>query len=89
MVTVILSHEVANYENWRAVFDAGEPLRQQAGVKTLGVYRAADNANHITFMGEAPSVEVVQGLMTNPDLKADMEKAGVIGMPDVKILNKT
>jgi hypothetical protein len=37
MVTVILTHEVANYSEWKIGFKAAEPLRNQAGVKTTGV----------------------------------------------------
>jgi hypothetical protein len=33
-------------------------------------------------------VEAIKGFMANPALKEAMEKGGVIGMPDVKILSK-
>ena len=88
MVTVILSHEVTNFSEWKAGFDSGESLRQQAGVKTIEVFNAVDNPNNVTVITEFPSAEAVQGFLANPNLKADMEKAGVIGAPDLKILNK-
>jgi hypothetical protein len=88
MVTVVISHECKNYSDWRKVFDEDEVNRSKAGFKSTGVFRAVDNANKITIIGEAPSVEAIQGFMANPTLKAAMEKGGVIGMPDVKILSK-
>jgi hypothetical protein len=88
MVTVIISHECKNYADWKKVFDADEGNRLKAGFKSTGLYHAADNPNKITIVGEAPSVEAINGFMTNPELKAAMEKGGVIGMPDVHILNK-
>jgi hypothetical protein len=88
MVTVIISHECKNYSVWKKVFDADEVNRSKAGFKSTGVYRSVDNANKITIIGEAPSVEAINGFMANPELKAAMERGGVIGMPDVKILNK-
>jgi hypothetical protein len=88
MKTVILSHEVKNYSDWRKVFDADEGNRSKAGLKITGVFQAIDNPNKITMIGEAPSVEALNVFMTNPQLKAAMEKGGVIGMPDVKIFNK-
>lgn len=88
MVTVILTHEVTNYSDWKKIFDEGESFRQQAGVKTLGVYNSVDNLNLVTVITEFPSKEAVQGFLSNPDLKADMEKAGVVGAPEAKILNK-
>ncbi len=87
MVTTILSHEVKNFEEWKKEFDAGASLRQQAGVKIYGVYNSVDNANHVTIIAEFPSAESVQGFLSNPELKAGMEQAGVIGTPEAKILN--
>ena len=37
---------------------------------------------------EFPSAEAVKGFVSNPELQASMEKAGVIGQPEVKVLNK-
>lgn len=88
MVTVILSHEVSNYSDWKKGFEEGESFRQQAGVKTNGVYNSVDNPNLVTVIAEFPSKEAVHGFINNPNLKADMEKAGVVGMPEVKILSK-
>ena len=88
MVTVIISHECKNYSVWRKVFDADEVNRSKAGFKSTGVYHSFDNANKITIIGEAPSVEAIKSFMVNPELKAAMEKGGVLGMPEVKILSK-
>jgi hypothetical protein len=57
---LIISHEVKNFDTWKTAFEAGEPMRTQAGVKVKGVYRSSE--------------------------KADMEKAGVISTPEIKIL---
>jgi hypothetical protein len=89
MVTVIISHECKNYSDWRKVFDADEANRLKAGFKIMGVYHSVDNTNKITILGEAPSVEAINGFMAKPELKDALEKGGVIGKPDVKILNRT
>ena len=88
MTTVIVTHEVKNYSDWKKVYDEDEVNRLKAGFKITGLYRSVDNPNNITIIGEAPSVEAINGFMSNPALKAAMEKGGVIGMPDVKILSK-
>ena len=88
MVTVVISHEVKNYSDWRVVFDEDEVNRTKAGFKSTGVFRDVDNSNKITIIGEAPNLEAFDGFMKNPALKAAMEKGGVLGMPDVKVLNK-
>jgi quinol monooxygenase YgiN len=88
MVTVIISHECKNYSEWRKVFDADEVNRSKAGFKSTALYHSADNPNKITIIGEAPSVEAINVFMSNPELKTAMEKGGVLGFPEVKILSK-
>ncbi len=89
MITVIITHKVKNYSDWRKVYDADAENRSRAEFKISGVFQAVDNPNKVTLIGETPSVEAFSGFMSNPALKAAMEKGGVTGMPDVKILSKT
>lgn len=87
-VVLQVTHEVKNYAEWKKGFDADKPNRDKAGIKTMGVYTSVDNANLVTIITEAPSADVAKGFAANPDLKAAMEKLGVISAPDVKILTK-
>ncbi|MBC7384029.1 MAG: cyclase [Bacteroidia bacterium] len=88
MVTTILSHEVKDYADWKQGFDSDESNRSKMGVTVSGVYQSAENPNMVTVITEVPNIEAIKSFMANPELKANMEKAGVIGMPDIKILNK-
>ena len=69
------------------MFDAGAPMRQQAGLTNSRVYRATGNANMVTILSEAPNEEVVHNLISNAILKDDMQKAGVVSAPQVQILS--
>jgi hypothetical protein len=40
----------------------------------------------VSVIGEFPSAAAADAFTTNPKLKEIMEKAGVVGKPDVKIL---
>ncbi|MDP4284910.1 MAG: cyclase [Bacteroidota bacterium] len=88
MLTVILTHEVKDYEPWRKVYEAGEPLRTASGIKMDAVYTSVDNPNKVTMIGEIASMEAMQSFMQNPQLAADMQAAGVISKPEVTILQK-
>lgn len=88
MVDVILTHEVKDFAAWKKVYDADAPNRDNAHMKVHGVYTAMDNGNKVTIVGEFPNAEALNVFMDNPSLKAAMEKGGVMGMPDVKVLNK-
>ena len=88
MITVILTHEVKNYSDWKKGFDEDAGNRAQMGFAITGVYQGVDNPNMVTLTSEVPSVEVIKGFLANPDMKIMMEKAGVIGQPHVLILKK-
>jgi quinol monooxygenase YgiN len=85
-VVVIITHEVKEYSAWRKGYDADESNRKQAGFKVSGVYADVKNPNMVTIVGEFPSAAAAEAFSTSPKLKEVMEKAGVVGNPEVKIL---
>jgi hypothetical protein len=88
MVTVIITHEVKDFSEWKKGFDSDETRRAAAGIMITGVYSAADNANNVTVTSEFPNMDVVNGFMNDPNMHEIMEKVGVISQPEVKILNR-
>jgi quinol monooxygenase YgiN len=88
-VTVIVTHEVKEYASWRKVYDADEVNRKMAGFKVWGVYRDAKSPNWVTIIGTFPNAGAVDAFISNPKLKEAMEKGGVLGKPDVKVLTAT
>jgi hypothetical protein len=88
-VTAIITHEVKEYTSWRKVYDADEPNRKAAGQKILGVYTDVKNPNMVTVIAIFPSAAALEGFVSSPKLKEAMDKGGVIGKPDVKVLIAT
>jgi len=88
MITLILTHEVKNFSDWKPFFDSDEPTRTGAGFKLSGLYQGLDNPNKVTIIFEVPGIEVVNGFLSNPNLKETMEKAGVISEPSILLLHK-
>ena len=88
MVTMIISHEVKNYADFKKVFDDDAASRTKNGIEIKGVYQDAENANHVTVVSEAVSAEAAKAFSQNPELKTIMEKAGITSKPEIKILNK-
>ena len=83
---VVVTHEVKDYAAWRKVFDADEPNRKKGGFKVQGVYADRDNPNIVSVIGEFPNPAAVDAFINSPGLKEAMEKGGVLGKPDVKVL---
>ena len=88
MVTLIGSHEIKNFTEWKKGFDADEINRSQAGIKTIGVYTSVENPNDITFILEAPTAEIMDEIMSSPKMHDAMKNAGVVSKPIIKLLNK-
>jgi hypothetical protein len=88
MKTVIISHEVTNFSDWKKGFEGHESTRAKFGIKVESVNQAESNPNHVTVICNFPNMEAVNGFISSPDLHEAMEKGGVIGKPDVKILNR-
>ncbi len=88
MVTFTITHEVRDFAEWKKRFDADEPNRANAGVKLVSLYTAIENSNLVTAIFDAPSADVVNGMLSSPELKETMKNAGVISAPDVKIMNR-
>jgi hypothetical protein len=86
IVTVIVTHEVKEYVSWRKVYDADEPNRRAIGFKVWGVYRDVKSPNWVSVIGTFPNAGAVDAFMASPKLKEAMERGGVMGKPDVKVL---
>lgn len=88
MITVIGKHEVKDAKTWKVAFDSDETRRASFGIKVNGVYAAVENPNMITISMEFPSKEVLEGMMSSPDMQKVMAEAGVIGQPEFHVLTK-
>ncbi|MCX6232154.1 MAG: hypothetical protein NTZ33_11485 [Bacteroidetes bacterium] len=88
MKTVIISHVVNNFSDWKVGFDEHEKVRASFGIKVESVNQSHSNPNDVTIICNFPNIEAVNGFINSPELHATMEKVGVIGKPDVRILNK-
>jgi hypothetical protein len=88
MPFAIIQNEVKDFDEWKKIFDADQPAIAAAGAKLLGVYREIDNPNKITMVYEAANVELYHTLMSDPERQAQIQQAGVIGMPTATFLNK-
>ena len=84
-ITVIISHEVKDFDLWKEGFDANESARASLGMKAKP-YRKLDSPNTIYVIGEAPSREVFEKMFFNPNMAEVRKAAGVISEPIVTLL---
>jgi quinol monooxygenase YgiN len=87
-VTIINTVEVKDFAGFKKGFDNGAPIREKGGIKVVGMFQSVDNANIVTVVEEAASVEAAKAFFSDPKMKEAMEKTGVISKPEMKFLNK-
>ena len=84
MAKIFLTHSVADYETWRAVFDQDAARRAAYGLTNVSVLRGADNPNQIWLVADGEP-DKVNEMMQDPGLASEMERAGVTGPPELFI----
>lgn len=87
MPTLIVEHNVQDFNTWQAEFHGHEPTRRQYGITNPHIYRSAADPNRVCIIMQVESAGDVEDFMTNSDLQAVMEKAGVVGEPTINILD--
>ena len=88
MASMLIQHKVKDFAEWKKVFDSAAGLRSSNGELSAQIFRDASDPNSITTINKWNSLENDQKFAHSPGLKAAMEKAGVVGPPNVYFLNK-
>jgi hypothetical protein len=86
MATIILSHKVSDYKAWKKHYDADVTRREKAKLKEIHVGPKADDPNNVYIIFQTSSTSAFEKMVKDPELKAVMKKAGVIGQPKVTML---
>ena len=81
-VTVIVSLRVADFDNWKAEFDADVSSRQAAGIDAKA-YQNIDDPDNPIAIGTAPSKEAFIAFFTRPEMQQIQKDAGVLAPPDI------
>lgn len=85
---VIVRHEVKDYDTWKAAFDAHAGARAGAGIVGHAINRSRANPNVVVAYLQAQSQGKLEAFLSAPDLKQTMQKAGVVGAPDVTFVQE-
>ena len=86
MATMIVRHKVADFNNWKQVFDEMDPIRAAHGWISHDVLRDTTDPNYVTIVNRMKSVDGAKSYRESPELKAGMQRAGVLSQPDITIM---
>lgn len=77
---IVRSH-VADFDKWKAVFDAHEPGRRDHGIGGHHINQAEDDANRLTIYFPVSDLDGAREYFASDEVKAAMAEAGVQGPP--------
>ncbi len=86
MSYILVRHKVADYSAWKKVYDAHLPVRQKAGLKQNQLLHGSNGSNEVVILFSTDDLGRAKEFYESEELRVTMQKAGVIGRPDVSFL---
>ncbi len=74
-----IHHKVMDYPTWRKGYDEHENSRVAAGITNGKVFRGAEDPTDILILQDVADMGRARAWLIGEDLKAAMQKAGVVG----------
>jgi uncharacterized protein YeaO (DUF488 family) len=87
MTHILIRHKVADFSKWKPVYDAHLTERKKAGLSEKTLLRSIDNQNDVVLLFEAEDLKRAQAFTESPNLREAMQKAGVVGKPEIVFLS--
>ena len=84
----IIRHKVEDYAKWKPVFDEHRTTREAHGLKGERLFRNASSPNEIVALFEWEDAEKMSQFTGSQDLREAMQRTGVLGPPDIVVLDE-
>ena len=88
MPYLLVRHKVTDYATWKPVFDQHGTTRQANGSKGGRLFRNAQDPNEVVILLKWDDLEKARQFTQAQDLVETMQKAGVVGRPDIYFLEE-
>jgi len=88
MAHILVRQNVEDYGKWKPAFDAHQSFRSENGSKGGKVFQSANDPNEVFVLLEWENIESLRKFSQSEGLKEAMKEAGVVGMPNVYILEE-
>ncbi len=69
---------------WRTGYDAREKNRDSVGITNGRVFRRAEDPNDVVILQDVADVAKARAWLASDEMKAAMEKGGVVGPPNIR-----
>lgn len=79
---ILISYRVADFDAWKAMFDALEHRRVENGFLGHHINRAADDPNSLTLFFAVGDTDQAKAFVSSDEIKESMQKAGAVSVPE-------
>jgi heme-degrading monooxygenase HmoA len=88
MVNVMVRHKVSEFSRWKQVFDEHFGSRHAAGELSHRLFHTHDDGSDLTLFFDWETLDMARAFFGSERLRESMQKAGVIGQPEVVYLEE-
>jgi heme-degrading monooxygenase HmoA len=88
MAHLLVRHRVQDFKKWKPVFDEDEGRRKAGGSQGCRLFRSEKDPNELIVLCEWKDLRTAHQFAESEDLRQKMERAGVIGKPEVYFLDE-
>ncbi len=80
----VVGLKVKDYNSWRTGYDGRKKSRLSAGITNARVFRCAEDPNDLVILQDVADVAKAGAWLGSDDMKAAMQKNGVVGSPTIR-----
>jgi predicted ester cyclase/heme-degrading monooxygenase HmoA len=89
MAHMLVRLAVRDYKVWRPVFDSVADLRREYGEQSHRILRPDDDPESVVVLFDWDNLDNARRYAASPELRAAMERGGVVGRPEILFLEET
>jgi heme-degrading monooxygenase HmoA len=89
MAQLFIRHKVKDYAKWKSLFDEHGAKRKAAGSKGGRLFHSEKDPNEVVILFEWQDLGKAHQFAESEDLRKTMERAGVVGKPELYFLDET
>lgn len=88
MAYILVRQKVEDYTKWKTVFDENRATRKQGGSEGGWVFQSSNDPNEVVVLLKWDNPDNANKFLQSPELKKAMEQAGVVGQPNIHVLDQ-
>lgn len=85
MALLTVQHTVNDFGLWRSIYESLDEEQRDWGVLDASVHQLASAPDVVLIIRHFATVAQAQGFLTNREIQAAMQRAGVEGEPRIEI----